>query len=123
MIFDESTAMLDPIGRKDVMATIRRLNREQGITVLTITHFMDEAVQADRVIVLDDGNVLLDGTPAEVFSRPEELAAAGLDVPQCTALMVALQKRGIPVEGDFTTPESCAQSIRDALARSGRKEA
>ncbi|MBQ7381183.1 MAG: energy-coupling factor transporter ATPase, partial [Clostridia bacterium] len=76
MIFDESTAMLDPVGRKDVLSTVEKLNREKGITVLTITHYMNEAAKADRVIVLDDGRILMEGTPAEVFARPDLLHKA-----------------------------------------------
>ncbi len=115
MIFDESTAMLDPIGRKEVISTIEKLNREAGITVLTITHYMEEAVRADRVIVIDDGRILLDGTPSEVFSNPEILRGAGLDLPQCADLMIRLKARGLSVDGDFTTPESCAEILKNAL--------
>ena len=81
MILDEATAMLDPSGREDVLNTVRKLNREQGMTVLWITHFMEEAAQADRVVVLDKGCVAMDGTPAEVFTRVEDIKALGLDVP------------------------------------------
>ena len=115
MIFDESTAMLDPIGRREVLDTMRMLNRDHGITILTITHYMNEAAEADRVIVLDDGSILLDGTPAEVFSQAELLRSVGLDVPQCVSFADALRKKGIPLTGDCTTPEKCAASIRKAL--------
>ena len=115
MIFDESTAMLDPIGRREVLDTMRMLNRDHGITILTITHYMNEAAEADRVIVLDDGRILLDGTPEEVFSQAELLRSVGLDVPQCVSFADALRKKGIPLTGDCTTPEKCAVSIRKAL--------
>lgn len=111
MIFDESTAMLDPSGRREVLATIRRLNREKGITVLTITHYMNEVEAADRVIVLDDGKILMQGTPAEIFAHPELLRRAGLDVPQCSALAEALKAEGIELEGDSYTPELCAAAV------------
>ena len=111
MILDEATAMLDPRGRKEVIETVERLNREEGITVITITHYMNEASRADRVIVIDDGKVLADGTPKEVFSHPEMLTAVGLDVPQCTALTQALQKHGIKLSDVPVTVEECADSI------------
>lgn len=91
IIFDESTAMLDPKGRDEVLSTIRELNRERGMTVLLITHYMSEAVLADRVIVLDKGRITLDGTPKHVFSQYDRIKAAGLDVPQVTELMRALE--------------------------------
>ena len=115
MIFDEATAMLDPIGRREVLATIEELNREKGITVLAITHYMNEAARADRVIVLDDGEILIEGTPAEVFARPELLKKAGLDVPQCSALVYELRKMGIPLEGDCYSTELCADLICEYL--------
>lgn len=115
MIFDESTAMLDPVGRREVIETFERLNREQGITILTITHYMSEAARADRVIVLDDGRVLMVGTPAEVFARADELAAVGLDVPQCTALVHALREKGIAIKGEPVNTKECADMILSAL--------
>ena len=105
IIFDESTAMLDPIGRAEVMDTIEGLNRERGITVLHITHYMDEAVRADRVMVVDHGEILLDGTPEAVFSHVEQLKAAGLDVPQVTALTHRLK-----TEAGFDLPETLLHS-------------
>lgn len=111
MIFDESTAMLDPLGRREVVETFEKLNREQGITVLTITHYMSEAARADRVIVIDDGKLLMDGTPAEVFARADELTAVGLDVPQCTALVHALREAGVEINGEPVTTEECAEMI------------
>ena len=115
MIFDESTAMLDPAGRREVIETFERLNREKGITVLTITHYMNEAARADRVIVIDDGRVLADGTPREIFSDPERLINAGLDVPQCTSLVHALRKQGAVITGEPVTVAECADLICQAL--------
>lgn len=115
MIFDESTAMLDPAGRREVIETFEKLNREQGITVLTITHYMNEAARADRVIVIDDGKILADGTPHEIFADPERLIAAGLDVPQCTSLVHALRAEGIDLDGNPITPAECADLICRAL--------
>ena len=86
IVLDEPTAMLDPMGRDEVMQTVKRLNKEMGITVVLVTHFMDEAVQADRVVVIDGGKLVMDGTPKEVFSRVEKLRGYGLDVPQSTEL-------------------------------------
>lgn len=120
MIFDESTAMLDPVGRREVIETFEKLNREQGITVLTITHYMSEAARADRVIVLDDGKILMDGKPAEVFARAEELQAVGLDVPQCTSLVHALRAKGVDIEGEPVTTEECAEMILAALGKEVR---
>lgn len=115
IIFDESTAMLDPGGRREVLDTIRKLNREKGITVLNITHYMNEAAEADRVIVINDGRLLLDGTPDEVFSKRELLQEVGLEVPQCAELVYQLQKSGIALAGDtLSTPEACADRIVDA---------
>lgn len=124
MIFDESTAMLDPIGRREVLNTMRMLNRDFGITILTITHYMNEAAEADRVIVLDDGRILLDGTPEAVFSEAELLRGVGLDVPQCVDFAQALKAEGLPVEGDCTTPGKCAVAIARAIeaARLARSE-
>jgi energy-coupling factor transport system ATP-binding protein len=119
IIFDESTAMLDPIGRREVMDTIKKLNSELGITIIMITHYMDEAAMADRVLVLDGGVIALDGKPAEIFEREAELRALGLDVPQCTALVHKLRAAGLEIDGDCTTPEKCAELIALAL-RGGR---
>ena len=101
IVLDEPTAMLDPDGRKDVLETIHRLNRELGITVIIITHYMEEAVEADRVVVMEHGRVTMDGTPKEIFSRPEKLKNAGLDVPQVTELA---EKLGLP-HGIITVEE------------------
>lgn len=115
MIFDESTAMLDPLGRRDIMNTIEKLNREHGITVIMITHYMDEAARANRIVVLDDGEVLLDGTPAEIFENTKKLEACGLDVPQCVGLVHSLKAKGINIEGECHTPTACADAIAKAL--------
>ena len=114
MIFDESTAMLDPVGRREVLETIEKLNREEGITVLSITHYMDEAARADRVIVLSDGKLILDGTPGEVFTHSDTLRKAGLDLPQCTAVSQYLITKDVPVRGEINTPEACAEAILNA---------
>ena len=121
MIFDESTAMLDPSGRRDVIKTIETLNQERDITVIAITHYMNEAARADRVIIINDGKVAMDGTPNEIFSHGERLAQYGLDVPQGTALIHRLRERGISLDGDCTTPEQCADTICAALAGKGEK--
>ena len=115
MIFDESTAMLDPMGRRDVVNTIEKLNREDGKTVITITHYMDEAVRADRVVVINDGKIILDGPPAKIFAQSEILRSAGLDLPQCADLMLRLRKRGFELNGEINTPEMCAQTLLAAL--------
>ena len=115
IIFDESTAMLDPLGRKDVMDSVIKLNREKGITVIMITHYMDEAARADRIVVLDDGEAILDGTPAYVFEHEEKLRECGLAVPQCTELVHRLREYGIPLEGECTSLEDCVELIAAAL--------
>ncbi len=117
IIFDESTAMLDPIGRRDVLDTIRMLNRDFGITVLNITHYMNEAAMADRVIVINDGSLLLDGTPDEVFAQRELLQSVGLEVPQCAALIHELRAAGYAVDGEqISTPEGCVEMLMRMLA-------
>ena len=118
IIFDESTAMLDPSGRREVLDTIEMLNREYGITVLNITHYMNEAALAQRVLVINDGSLLLDGTPDEIFAQQELLESVGLEVPQCAELIYALRKEGIKLEGDkISTPEDCAELILRAYAQ------
>lgn len=111
IIFDESTAMLDPVGRKDIMKTIERLNRDMGITVLHITHNMDEAVMANRVVVINDGEVFLDGTPREVFTEVEALRKVGLDVPQVTELLYELSKMGVDIPYGVLDENECAEII------------
>lgn len=111
IVLDEPTAMLDPRGRQEVLDTVCRLNREQGMTVVLITHYMEEAALADRVVVMDEGRVLLDGTPRAVFAQADTLHAVGLDVPQPTALCAALRARGIDLPEDILTPEECATAL------------
>ena len=121
MIFDESTAMLDPLGRRDIMNTIEKLNREHGITIIMITHYMDEAARANRIVVLDDGEILMDGTPAEIFEKQDKLRECGLDVPQCVGLVHSLKERGINIEGECHTPAACAEAIIEALNKRNGK--
>ena len=115
IVLDEATAMLDPIGRQEVLSTVHRLNREKGITVILITHHMNEAEDADRVIVMDDGKVAMDGTPRQVFTRIDELRAMGLTVPDTVDLLDRLQKDGVEVPLDALTVEECADAIYHAL--------
>ncbi len=117
MIFDESTAMLDPLGRRDIMNTIEKLNREHGITIIMITHYMDEAARANRIVVLDDGEILMDGAPKDIFANPEKLEGCGLDVPQCVRLVHMLKKQGINIEGEYHIPSICADAIEVALKK------
>ena len=117
VIFDESTAMLDPVGRREVMEIIRKLNREQGVTVLLITHHMNEAAMADRILVMNQGTIILDGTPQEVFGNPEAMWAAGLDVPQTTELAYKLSRAGLSVPLDFFDPDDCAKAVAEAVLR------
>ncbi|MHB0884621.1 MAG: energy-coupling factor transporter ATPase [Bacillota bacterium] len=105
LILDEATAMLDPVGRDEVMGTVKRLNREEGLTVVHITHFMDEAATADRVLVMDRGRVRLSGTPREVFSRPAELREVGLDLPPMTELADRLRQAGFDLPAGVTSVE------------------
>jgi len=116
IIFDESTAMLDPIGRREVMDTIERLNREEHITVLHITHYMTEAIRADRVIVMDKGKVVMDGTPDAVFSDPQKLWDVQLDVPQTTELLYRMRENGYNVRLNIFEPDACAAEIAAAIA-------
>ena len=114
IVLDEPTAMLDPRGREEVVSTVTRLNREQGITVVLITHHMNEAVGADRVIVMHEGGILLDGSPREVFTQVDKLREAGLDVPQTVDLLNELRKSGWDVPLDALTPEECAAAVKSA---------
>lgn len=115
IVLDEPTAMLDPIGRAEVMKTIRELNRSSGVTVVLITHHMDEAAQADRLVVMAKGRVVADGTPREVFQRVEELKAVGLTVPETTELLWQLRQAGVDVPLDALSDEECAQALFDLL--------
>ncbi len=105
IVLDEPTAMLDPNGRQEVVKTVHELNRQEGITVVLITHYMEEVIHADRVIVMDDGRVVMDGTPREIFSRVEELKSYRLDVPQVTELAYELQKNGVDLPDGILTLE------------------
>ena len=121
IIFDESTAMLDPIGRAEVLETIEKLNRENGTTVILITHYMEEAARADRVVVIDGGKKLLDGTPKQVFSQTKVLRSAGLDVPQTTLLLQELADEGFALPRDALTPEEGARALAAILNEKERK--
>ncbi len=111
IVLDEATAMLDPIGRSEVISTIERLNRDEGITVVLITHHMNEAEHADRVIVMNDGLVVMDGKPREVFTRKKELEDIGLAVPDTVSLLFSLREAGMDVPVDAITVEECADAI------------
>ena len=111
IVLDEATAMLDPIGRREVLAAVEKLNREQGITVVLITHHMNEAEHADRVIVMNDGLVVMDGKPREVFTRKKELEDIGLAVPDTVSLLFSLRESGMDVPVDAITVEECADAI------------
>ena len=116
VVFDESTAMLDPGGRREVLDTIRKLNREEDMTVLNITHYMNEAAEADRIIVINDGKLLMDGTPDEIFAQRDALHKVGLEVPQCAELIHALRQAGIQIDGNtVSSPEACADLLANAL--------
>lgn len=117
LVLDEPTAMLDPRGRQEVMETILRLNRERGMTVVLITHYMEEAVLADRVVVMSEGNIVLDGAPRQVFSHVEELRDMELDVPQATELCYRLKKQGFAVTEDVLTVDECAEALLELWKR------
>ena len=111
IVFDESTAMLDPVGRKDVFGLAKRINREEGITVVWITHFMEEAVQADRLVVMDKGRIEMQGAPREVFSNVREVLSLGLDVPEMMKLARDLREAGVDVPADALTVEEMAEVL------------
>lgn len=115
IIFDEPTAMLDPSGRKEVVDTILKLNKEEGKTIIHITHFMDEATNADRVIVMDEGKITMQGKPREIFARVEELNALGLDVPQMTELSYELGLEGVRLREDILTVEEMVDELCQLL--------
>ncbi len=121
IVLDEATAMLDPIGRREVLALVEKLNREQNITIVHITHHMDEVARADRVILIDRARILADTTPRELFSDVERVRAAGLEVPQITALMHLLKQHGLPVPGDVITVEE-GIAVLTALLRKNEVE-
>ena len=115
LILDEATAMLDPRGREQVMQTIHYLNRNMGITVVSITHYMEEAAQADRVLVMSKGHVVMEGTPKEVFSQTEKVRSLHLDVPQAAELRDELVKAGIPMPEGIIDTGACAQALYELL--------
>lgn len=115
VVFDEPTAMLDPRGRKDVMNIISKLNKEMNKTVVLITHYMDEAAKADRVVVIDSGKIIADGKPHDVFNKVELLKGVGLDVPQPTELIFKLQKAGITFDRSVLHTDECVEAISRAL--------
>lgn len=115
LVLDEPTAMLDPKGRKEVLDTVLRLNKEKNITVILITHFMEEAENADRVIVLSDGKITADGKPTEVFSKTQILKEAGLDLPQTTDLLSRLNANGIAVKQGIISAEECIKELTKVL--------
>ncbi len=111
VIFDESTAMLDPSGRKEVMNTIREINNSYNMTIVLITHYMEEAAQADRILVVDDGKVIMQGIPREIFSQVEKMKHIGLDVPQMTELAYELRKSGINIKSDILTIDEMVNEL------------
>lgn len=119
IILDEPTAMLDPNGRKEVIRTLRELNRVEKITVLLITHYMEEAVHADRIIVMDDGRIVMDGKPKEIFSRVKELKSHGLDVPQATELAWELKEAGMPLGDGILSRRELVEQLVPLLKKQG----
>ena len=115
LVLDEATAMLDPVGRREVLDTVHRLNREAGITVLLITHHMEEATTADRVLVMDHGQLVMDGTPKEIFSQSDRLRALGLTVPDTVELLERLRESGFSVDCEGLEPEDCAEALAKVL--------
>lgn len=115
IVLDEPTAMLDPKGRKEVIKTIRELNKSRNITIVLITHFMEEAAKADRVIVMDDGNVVMDDIPEKIFPRVDEIKAVGLDVPQVVLLCHNLKKMDVDINTDILNTTDCAREIERLL--------
>ncbi len=115
IVLDEPTAMLDPKGRKEVLKTIRKLNTKFGITIILITHYMEEAALADRIVVMDNGEIIMDGVPREVFSNVELMKRVGLDVPQVTELMYLLGKSGLPSDTHIIDEDECAEALLELL--------
>ncbi|MBE7031808.1 MAG: ATP-binding cassette domain-containing protein, partial [Ruminococcaceae bacterium] len=111
LVMDEPTAMLDPSGRREIMETVKKLNKNEGMTVVMITHFMEEAAQADRVVVIDHGRIMMEGTPKEVFSKVDEIKKIGLDVPQATELVHILNKSGFDFESGILTADECVDAV------------
>lgn len=121
IVLDEPTAMLDPKGRLEVLKTIRRLNRDRGITIVLITHYMEEAAQADRVVVMNEGKIILENTPKEVFSHVEELKAIGLDVPQVTELIWRLRNQGLDLDQHIISEEECVEALTAVLSGADKR--
>ena len=117
IVFDEPTAMLDPVGRREVLDTVCRLQRELGMTVVLITHHMDEAARAQRLVVMDNGHVVMDGPPAQVFQNVVGLRRLGLEVPDSVSLLYELRQAGLDVPLDVLTCEDCAQALAHILPR------
>ena len=116
IVLDEPTAMLDPVGRKEVLKTIRRLNKDYGITIVLITHYMEEAAQADRVVVMDDGKIILDDIPSNVFSQVDAMKKIGLDVPQVTELMYQLRKKDFDTDTHIINENDCVDALLKLLS-------
>ena len=117
LVLDEPTAMLDPSGRKEIIETIKQLNRQRGMTVVLITHYMDEAVQADRVIVIDNGEIRMEGTPDSVFPQVEKLKGFGLDTPQATELVYLLSRDGFDIDTKILDADACIKEITEKFKR------
>ncbi len=115
IVFDESTAMLDPCGRRDVLKAVREINEKEGITILWITHFMDEVTEADRVLVMNEGKLVMGGNPKEIFSQTDKLKKYHLDVPQVTELAAQLRKRGVPLPADLITVDEVVDCLAGIL--------
>lgn len=115
IIFDESTAMLDPVGRREVLKAVKEINQKEEITILWITHFMDEVTEADRVLVMNEGRLVMQGKPREIFSRPDKLKKYHLDVPQVTELVAELRERGVPVPADIITVDEFIEKMSQIL--------
>ena len=123
IVLDEATAMLDPVGRREVLSTVKKLNREKGITVVLITHHMDEAAQAGRLVVMHDGRIVRDGPPARVFQDVEGLRALGLEVPETVGLMYELRQAGLDVPLDALDVDGCAAELFSLLTQGEKSEA
>lgn len=119
IIFDEASAMLDPLGRQEILAIMEKLNREEGITVLNITHYMDEAARADRVLIINDGKLILDGSAREIFSRVDFLHSIGLESPQGTELVYLLNEEGLGLREDVISEDECVNAILELLSKKG----
>lgn len=122
IVFDEATAMLDPTGRKEIVSAMKRLNKEMGMTVITITHYMNEAVEADRIIVMDHGKIISDGTPQEIFSEVEKLQSVSLAVPQVTELMYLLEKDGFELPRGVLHAMDAADVIEKFMRRQSEND-